>query len=190
MTEDEIIIAQFREGDQDAFSNLMKKYKSLIFSYVRRKVGNDDDADDITQEVFVKVYKALPNWQPRASFQTWLYTIARNRCIDYHRAKARRQFHSLDDDEEYMPVPPATDIYSDPEKMAEENELGRIISEAIKQLSPKQKEVFILHHYQGLQIKEIAAALGMADGSVKVHHHRAMKKLKNILAPLREKGQI
>ncbi|MBM3239914.1 RNA polymerase sigma factor [Candidatus Poribacteria bacterium] len=190
MTEDEILIAQFKDGDQNAFSTLMTKYKSLLFSYVRRKVGDNDDAEDITQEVFVKVYRALPNWQPRASFQTWLYTIARNRCTDYHRARTRRQFQSLDDDEEFTLTPPATDIYSDPEKMAEESELGRIISEAIEQLSPKQKEVFRLHHYQGLQIKEIAETLGMADGSVKVHHHRAMKKLKKILAPLRDKGEI
>ncbi|MBM3239915.1 sigma-70 family RNA polymerase sigma factor [Candidatus Poribacteria bacterium] len=89
MTEDEILIAQFKDGAQDALSKLLKKYKSLIFSYVRHKVGDNDDADDITQEVFVEVYRALPNWQPRASFQTWLYTIARNRCTDYHRAKAR-----------------------------------------------------------------------------------------------------
>jgi RNA polymerase sigma-70 factor (ECF subfamily) len=97
MTEDEILIAQFKAGDQNAFSTLMTKYKSLIFSYVRRKVGDNDDANDITQEVFVEVYRALPNWQPRASFQTWLYTIARNRCTDYHRAKVQSQFHSIDE---------------------------------------------------------------------------------------------
>ncbi|MBC8230013.1 sigma-70 family RNA polymerase sigma factor [bacterium] len=96
MTEDETLIARFRDGDQDAFSKLVNKYKSLIFSYVRRKVGDSDDADDITQDVFVKAYRALPNWQPRASFQTWLYTIARNFCTDYHRVKAGRQSHSLD----------------------------------------------------------------------------------------------
>ncbi len=190
MTEDEILITKFKEGDQDAFSKLMGKYKTFIFSYVRRKTSSDDDADDITQEVFVNVYKALPKWQPRASFKTWLYTIARNRCIDYHRARARRRFHYIDDDEEFTPILQATDIYSNPEKMAEESELRRIISEAIEQLSPKQKEVFILYRYQGLQIKEIAETLGIAEGSVKVHHHRAMKKLKIILAPLREKGEI
>ncbi len=68
MTEYEILIAQFKEGDQNAFSKLMNRYKSVIFSYVRRKVSSADDADDITQDVFVNVYKALPKWQPRASF--------------------------------------------------------------------------------------------------------------------------
>ena len=87
-------------------------------------------------------------------------------------------------------MPPATDIYSDPERMAEEHELGQIIKEAVEELSPKQREVFILYHYHGLQIKEIAETLGMADGSVKVHHHRAMKKLRKLLAPLKEKGKI
>lgn len=91
MTEDEILIDQFRNGDQDAFSKLMQKYQTPIFDYVRRKVGNDDDANDITQEVFVKVHRALPDWQPRASFQTWLYTLARNRCTDYHRDRARNR---------------------------------------------------------------------------------------------------
>ncbi len=190
MTEDEVLIAKFKTGDERAFSQLMQKYKSKIISYVRRKVGTHEDAYDITQEVFVKVYRALPKWEPRASFQTWLFTITRNRCTDYHRAQARRRFHSLDNEEESISMPTATDIYSDPERMAEEHELGQIIKDAIEELSPKQKEVFILYHYHGLQIKEIAETLGMADGSVKVHHHRAMKKLRKLLAPLKEKGKI
>ncbi len=88
MTEDEVFIAQFKTGDERAFNQLVQKYKSEIISYVRRKVGNDEDADDITQDVFVKMYRALPKWQPRVSFKTWLYTIARNQCTDYHRTQA------------------------------------------------------------------------------------------------------
>ncbi len=184
--DDKILVAQFKVGDQNAFSKIMKKYNVRIFSYVRYKVKNYEDAKDITQDIFVKVFKALPNWEPKATFQTWLYTIARNRCIDHFRARSRRTTYSLDDDEQ-IDIPVATGIRSNPEKIAREGEIGMYIRNALSQLSPKQRDVFTLYHYEGLQIKDIAEVLGISEGTVKVHHHRAMKKLKEILEPVRDK---
>jgi len=184
--DDNILVAQFQAGAQNAFSKIMEKYNARIFSYVRHKVRNYEDAKDITQDIFVKVFKALPNWQPKATFQTWLYTIARNRCIDHFRARSKRTTYSLDDDEQ-VDIPVDTNLRSNPEKMAREGEIGMYIRDALDQLSPKQRDVFILYHYEGLQIKDIGKVLGISEGTVKVHHHRAMKKLKEILSPLRDK---
>jgi len=189
MTEedDNILVAQFKAGAQNAFSKIMEKYNARIFSYARRYINNNEDAQDITQDIFIKVFKALPNWEPKATFQTWLYTIARNRCIDHFRARSRRTTYSLDDDDEQIDMPVATSLRSNPERMAREREIGRYIRNALTQLSPKQRDVFILYHYEGLQIKDIAKVLGISEGTVKVHHHRAMKKLNEILGPLKDK---
>ena len=84
----------------------------------------------------------------------------------------------------------STDPYSNPVKEVEEQELGRIIREAVDQLSPKQKSVFILNRYEGLQIREVAETLGMAEGTVKIHLHRAMKRLQTLLHPLWENNEI
>ena len=184
--DDDILVAQFKAGDQNAFSKILEKYNPRIFRYVKRNVKNDEDARDITQDIFIKVFKALSNWEPRAAFQTWMYTVARNRCIDHFRAHSRRTTYSLGDDDEQFDIV-ATNLRSNPEKMAREGEIGMYIRDALAKLSAKQRDVFILYHYEGLRIKDIAEALGISEGTVKVHHHRAMKKLQDILSSIRDK---
>ena len=188
--EDEMLVAQFQAGRPDAFDEIMKRYKHRIYAYLLRSVKNYEDAEELTIEVFFKVYCALDSWKPQARFSTWLYKIAHNLSIDHHRAKSRRQTYSLDDEELSLDEPKAVDLRSNPEWEAEEKDRGRMIREAIDQLSPKQRAVFMLNRYQGLQIKEITEVLGMAEGTVKIHLHRAMKKLKTLLQPLWDENDI
>lgn len=188
--EDEILVAQFQAGHLDVFDDLMKRYKGQIYSYLLRSVKNYEDAEELTIEVFFKAYRALDTWKPQARFSTWLYKIAHNLSIDFHRAKSRRHTYSLDNEEFVLDEPKAVDLWSNPEWEAEEKDRHRIIRDAIDQLSPKQKAVFMLNRYQGLQIKEITEILGMAEGTVKVHLHRAIKKLQTLLLPLWEKNDI
>ena len=190
IVEDEILVAQFQAGRPDAFDDLMKRYKGQIYAYLLRSVKNYEDAEELTIEVFFKAYRALDTWKPQARFSTWLYKIAHNLSIDFHRAKSRRQTYSLDDDEFVLEEPTAGDMWSNPEWEIEEKDRHRVIREAIDQLSPKQKAVFILNRYQGLQIKEITEVLGMAEGTVKIHLHRAVKKLQTLLLPLWETNDI
>ena len=190
IVDDEMLVAQFQAGRQDAFDELMKRYKQRIYAYLLRSVKNYEDAEELTIEVFFKVYRALGNWQPQAKFSTWLYRIAHNLAIDFHRAKSRRQTYSLDDEELSLDEPIASDLGSDPAWQVEENDRHRVIRAAIDQLSPKQKDVFMLNRYEGLQIKEITEVLDMAEGTVKIHLHRAMKKLKILLQPLWESNEI
>ncbi|MCE2395821.1 RNA polymerase sigma factor [Candidatus Poribacteria bacterium] len=190
MVEDEMLVAQFQAGRLDAFDDLMKRYKGQIYAYLLRSVKNYEDAEELTIEVFFKAYRALDTWKPQARFSTWLYKIAHNLSIDFHRAKSRRQTYSLDDEELSIDEPTAVDLWSNPEWEIEEKDRHRVIREAIDQLSPKQKAVFMLNRYQGLQIKEITEVLGMAEGTVKIHLHRAVKKLQTLLLPLWETNDI
>ena len=190
IVEDEMLVAQFQAGRLDAFDDLMKRYKGQIYAYLLRSVKNYEDAEELTIEVFFKVYRALDTWKPQARFSTWLYKIAHNLSIDFHRAKSRRHTYSLDDEEFSVDEPTAVDLWSNPEWELEEKDRHRVIREAIDQLSPKQKAVFMLNRYQGLQIKEITEVLGMAEGTVKIHLHRAVRKLQTLLQPLWEGNEI
>ncbi|MDE0084846.1 MAG: sigma-70 family RNA polymerase sigma factor [Candidatus Poribacteria bacterium] len=190
LIDDEMLVAQFKSGSQKAFDELMKRYERRIFGYLLRSVRNYEDAEDLTLEVFFKAYRALDSWEPKAKFSTWLYTIASNLAIDYHRAKARQPVYVFEDEDVIEARLVATDISSNPEKQLEEKERGRIIREAVDELSSKQKAVFMLTRYEGLQIREVAEALGMAEGTVKIHLHRAMKKLQTLLRPLWENNEL
>ncbi len=190
IVEDEMLVAQFQAGRLDAFDDLMKRYKGQIYAYLLRSVKNYEDAEELTIEVFFKVYRALDTWKPQARFSTWLYKIAHNLSIDFHRAKSRRHTYSLDDEEFSVDEPTAVDLWSNPEWELEEKDRHRVIREAIDQLSPKQKAVFMLNRYQGLQIKEITEVLGIAEGTVKIHLHRAVRKLQTLLQPLWEGNDI
>ncbi len=190
LIDDEMLVAQFKSGSQKAFDELMKRYERRIFGYLLRSVRNYEDAEELTLEVFFKAYRALGSWEPKAKFSTWLYTIASNLSIDYHRSKSRKPVFILEDEDVIEKRLVATDISSNPEKHLEDKECGRIIREAVDELSSKQKAVFMLTRYEGLQIKEVAETLGLAEGTVKIHLHRAMKKLQTILRPLWENNEI
>ncbi|MDE0297354.1 MAG: sigma-70 family RNA polymerase sigma factor [Candidatus Poribacteria bacterium] len=188
--EDELLVAQFQAGRRYAFDELMKRYKHKIYAYLLRSVRNCEDAEELTIEVFFKAYRALDGWQPQARFSTWIYKIAHNLSIDHHRAKSRRVTFSLDDDELAIEEPVASDLGSDPAWQLEEKDRNSVIRAAVDQLSPNQKAVFMLNRYEGLQINEITDVLGIAEGTVKVHLHRAMKKLQILLKPYWEGNEI
>ena len=188
--EDEILVTKLQLGDQDAFDELMRRYKHRIYAYILRSVKNYEDAEELTVEVFFKVYRALHKWKPQAKFSTWLYKIAYNVSIDHHRAKKRHIIHSLDNNLSSIDEPTAKDLGSDPEKLIVEKDRHRVINQAVDHLSQNQKKVFLMNRYDGLQIKEIAEILGIAEGTVKIHLHRAIKKLRVLLQPFRENSEI
>ena len=190
LIDDEMLVAQFKSGSQKAFDELMKRYERKIFGYLLRSVRNYEDAEELTLEVFFKAYRALNTWKPKAKFSTWLYTIASNLSIDYHRSKSRQPVYMYEDEESIEKRLVAHDISSNPEKNLEDKERGRLIREAVDELSSKQKAVFMLSRYEGLQIKEVANTLGMAEGTVKIHLHRAIKKLQTLLRPLWENNEL
>jgi RNA polymerase sigma-70 factor (ECF subfamily) len=180
MTDDETLVNRIKEGDMSAFEEIMRKYNRQIYLLALKMTGNHEDAQDISQEVFVRVFKAIPSWKPKASFYTWLRTVTMNLCIDYHRSKVRHQTQSLDDKDN-----PIASISADPSQSpldnAEADELMRRVLKATEELSPQQRKVFMLCHYGGLSREEAAQIMNCAVGTIKAHLSRATAKMRDLL---------
>ncbi len=183
MTDDEVLIKRFKGGDLSAFDELMSKYWKPVYYLARRMTNSHEDAEDISQEVFARVFRTLPLWKPRASFYTWLRTVASNLCIDYHRTRIRRQTQPLESKEgAIMDIP--TGPGGDPLKITEAGELKQRILLATEQLSPRQRKAFMLCRYGGLSLKEAAEIMGCAEGTIKAHLNRATAKMRDLLKDL------
>jgi len=189
MIDDEILIERIREGDLSAFDELMNKHSKSIYYLAFRMTDSREDAEDIRQEVFVRVFRALPKWKPRASFYTWLRTVTMNLCIDHHRKRIRRQTKPLEDrDGNVMDIP--TDSSSDPLRKAEGEELMQKVLLAAEKLSSRQREAFMLFHYADMSLKEAAEAMDCAVGTVKAHLNRATAKMRDLLQDLADEWKI
>ncbi len=181
--EDELV-ERFQNGEKEVFNQLVLTYQRKIYSLVYKYVRNAETAKDLSQEVFIKAFQAMPTFRRQSTFYSWIYRIAVHRCIDFIRQQDRFKTLSLEElstgtGEEWAfndssPLPP---------DLAETNELGQIIVEAIRQLPPKQQCVFKLRHQEGLQLKEIAARLDRSEGTIKTHLHHARQRLQTLLLP-------
>jgi RNA polymerase sigma-70 factor (ECF subfamily) len=189
MTDDEMLIERIKEGDLSAFDELMSKYSRKIYYLAYRMTNNPEDAEDISQEVFARVFRALPKWKPKASFYTWLRTVAVNLCIDHHRTRIRHQAQSLDGKQGFAVNIPA-DSSGDPGRAAESEELMQRILLATEELSPRQRRAFMLFHYGDLSLKEAAEIMGCAVGTIKAHLNRATAKLRDLLKDLADDWEI
>ena len=182
--DDRFLVEQILSGDTQAFGKLVSKYQKRIYDLAYNFTHHVDDAWDLSQEIFLRAFKALKNFKGESTFYTWLYQIARNACIDYTRKRKRYQNVALDDNilsqkhNFYKVV-----SYDMPDRYVERKELEAVISQAIAQLPPRQKQVFILRHYEGLALKEIADELGLRIGSVKAHLFNATRALRKLLTP-------
>lgn len=178
---DEVVVRRAREGDREAFRSLFERYRDPIYSYVRRMVG-PEAADDLAQDVFVRAYQALPRLKAPGAFRGWLYQIAANRVRD-HWKLVRPETVSLD-------VPAGDDGYElavadagpGPEGVAVRKELSAAIEQAVAALPPERREVVLLHHLRGLDVRAIAGILGIAEGTVKSRLGRARAELRVALA--------
>ncbi len=183
--EDTSLIEQFLEGDNTAFDQLLLRYQKRIYVQVYHMVPHREDALDLTQEVFLKAFQGLPRFNRRANFYTWLYRIAVNCCIDFLRARGRRpadlQGLYLNHD------PPAAQ--ASPLNHIEADEMSQQIRIAVMGLAPKQREIFILRHWENLRISDIARRVKRSEGTVKAQLCHAHRKLRERLRPYVEQGQ-
>jgi len=184
VNEDIELVERFQCGDVSAFDALVNKYQSKVYDIVYCHTRNVEDAYDLSQEVFFRVFKSLGRFKKKSSFYTWLYKIAINACIDYGRQSKRVQTIPL---EEWAAVGEFYDSnmnmgYS-PARVLELHELRHQIAIAIDQLPPKQRAVFIMKRHQGLSLEEIAKVLNRSVGTVKAHLSHATSKLACLLGP-------
>lgn len=166
------LVADARKGDLAAFDRLVTKHEIKIYNLCYRMVRDQNDARDLAQDTFVKAYKALPKFDGRSSFSTWLYRIAVNGSINFLKKKPREL--SL----EY----PYEGVSSyNPESTYRTRMMRKALSEAINKLPDVQRAVFTLKQLEELSYKEIAEYLGKSIGTIKASHHQAVNNLKNYL---------
>jgi len=183
------LIIQAQKGDQSAFEELVYRYDRNVLSVAMKYANDEDDAKDLYQEVFIRVYRGLKNFRFQSEFSTWLFRITTNVCLTYKsRSKAhlRVSINKNFDDEESELSTTEELIYdgSSPEEISSGTDLGEIVNAAVESLSPKQKMTFILKHYEGYKIREIAEMLNCKEGTVKKYLFDAIKNLRKKLSPV------
>lgn len=176
------LIARAQAQDDAAFDQIMRLHADRIYNYVRRMVGNPQDAEDITQEVFIRAYQGLSQFDGRSSLSTWLFRIATNLCIDHKRRQSRRvqtipYHHDEADEEEGDWEFPDTAQPSALEQLLTK-ELQEVVERAIEALSPKLKTVLLLYDVEGLSYEQIAEALGIPTGTVKSRLFAAREQIR------------
>ena len=178
------LIRLAQSGNVDAFDQLVQRYDRKVFSLAASYVHSSDDAKDIFQEVFLRVYKALPKFESRSEFSTWLFRIATNVCLS-HRSRSKRQRHQglRDEGEEEDGVshgvaPESTDNVGE---TVEQAEFHGHIKEALARLSPRQRLVFLLKYYEEFKVREIAEMTALSEGSVKKYLFEATNRMRTIL---------
>ena len=181
--EDELV-NRFQNGDIEAFNPLVLKYEKKIYNLIYQQIRDRETAKDISQEVFLKAFKALPSFKGGSAFYSWIYRIAINSSIDFQRQRNRSRvltFEELPPDAD--DVLRMSDSHPSPEKLLEEKELGKVIRKAVQELPPGQRRVFNLRHRRELAIKEIAVLLNRSEGTIKAHLHHAHRRLQGMLLP-------
>jgi RNA polymerase sigma-70 factor, ECF subfamily len=155
-----------------------------VFRLAYRMTGNEQDAEDVVQESFLRAYRQLGRFESRANFGTWLYRIVANCSVDLMRSKQARHDQVRGDSLDEAADLPALDSPG-PERMAQSAEIERRVRSALDGLSPLERAAFTLRHYEGRSIDEIGTTLGLGTSAAKHSVFRAVKKLRVALAPLR-----
>lgn len=173
LLEDAEILSLFREENtrSEAFNLLLKKHQQRVYWHIRRMVINHDDADDLVQEVFIKVWKNLGTFREDAQLFTWIYRIATNECITFLNRKKMRNNVSLGEDSDYL----VQDLQSEAYLTADAIQLK--LQKALLTLPDKQRLVFNMKYFDDLKYEEISEMLGTSVGALKASYHLAIKKI-------------
>jgi RNA polymerase sigma-70 factor (ECF subfamily) len=177
-TADLELAARCRAGDTDAFEELYRQHARRLYSLVVRMIGSAQDAEDLLQEVFLQAYRKLPGFRGESTLGTWLYRLTMNHCLDHLRgrqAKMSRATASIDEESVDEPAAPDPVVPSAISRMD--------LERAIEALPPGSKAAFLLHDVEGFEHQEIAAILGISEGTSKSQVHKARMKLRVLLRP-------
>lgn len=186
---DEALLRAYADGDPGAFEALFNRYRTPLFNFLLRRVGDRGRAEELYQETWTKVIERSGEFRGEAKFSTWLYTIARNGCIDHQRKMKHRRHASLDETERGAAHPKIERVANPgpaPDQLAGGATLRDRIGEAVAALPDDQREVFLLRQLQGLGFKEIAEIVGVPANTVKSRMRYALERLQHGLDDLRE----
>lgn len=176
-TEDKDLLIQFRNlaTREEAFTVLMRKYQERLYWHIRRLVVQHEDANDVLQNVFIKVWKSLENFREDSQLFTWLYRIATNECLTALEQRKKRNTASLDDTENEL----ASAVKADPHFDA--NRLEWKLQLAIQALPEKQRIVFTLRYYDEMPYQQMSEMLNTSEGALKASYHHAVKKIEDFI---------
>lgn len=179
---DEEVIASFKAGDEQAFKELIQRYTSALFNFSARLVGKNE-APDIVQDIFIKVWKNIRRFDAsKASFKTWIFTIAKNTTTDFLRKKRDYLFSDMENPEEedqfYQKIPDEEIL---PDESLEKLEDKEMLESVLAELRPAYREILLLHYREDMTFNEISEVLKKPLNTVKSQHRRALLELKKII---------
>jgi RNA polymerase sigma-70 factor (ECF subfamily) len=175
---DEQLMLAYRAGDAGAFEELYRRHKGPLYRFVLRSIRAREQAEELYQEIWMRLIEARERYEPQAKFTTWLYTIAHNRLVDHWR-KRGLQLVSLDQEE--APAEPSAAPSSQPELVLQGKQSLARFARALQALPPAQREAFLLHEESGLSVAEIARTTGADEEAAKSRLRYALSKLKEAL---------
>ena len=185
-TETDALIERCLAGDQEAWNQIVRTHWRKVFNLAYKFVGRHDEAEDLAQDVFLKIFKALHTFDRRANFQTWLISISRNLCIDHYRSVRKERETMARDVDASTLTPPARE--RSPLGELEQLDLRQRIREALAELPPTLREAVVLRDLQEFSYQEIAAQLRLPEGTVKSRINRGRLELARQLRRLQNKG--
>ena len=176
------LIRQAQEGDRSAFDALIRLYDQNVLRMALQVVGSPEEARDLYQEAFLKVYRSIRNFRSEAKFSTWLYRVVMNVCLDHLRRQKTRKEVAVpqpeDGEPEFFQTVPDERPTLNPERATHSKEIGRRIQVALERLNPRERMVFEMKHYQGLRLRAIGEICKTSEQTVKNCLFRATQKLR------------
>ncbi len=183
------LIRQAQSGSSIAFAQLVALHDRRVLQLAQQLLNDQRDAQDVYQDIFMNVFRKLPSFRFESAFSTWLYRIVVNHCINFRKRRTRARHEPLEHSifvEEEEPLSQFKDAGLDPERELLNRELGEEIMSALATLSEKQRAVFVLRHFHGHKLQEIAEILDTAEGTVKNYLFRATQHLQKRLRAYHE----
>jgi len=171
---DSELVRQIQSGDAAAFDELMRRYKRPVVNFAFRMLGSAEDADDVAQDVFVRVYRNLDTYRPETKFSTWLFALARNAAIDRLRWRTRHPTESMES-------APEISASSGTAEEVNAREIGEMIGAAVAELPEDQRTALVLSEYHGMTCAEVAAVMRCSEKSVESRLYRAKQTLRRTL---------
>lgn len=176
---DSVAVARVRSGDGDAYRALVERHGRSVFRLAYRMTGNEQDAEDVVQETFLRAYRQLHRWEARSSFSTWLYRIAANYALDLVRMRKRHGEVAIVEGSSGFASPSPG-----PERLLEASKVQACVARTLDELSRQERTAFVLRHFEGQSIDQIGNALGLSASATKHSIFRAVQKLRRALSPL------
>ena len=182
------VIQRCLNGDQSAWDSIVRTHWRKVFNVAYKFVGRHDQAEDLTQDVFLKLFRSLDTFDRRANFQTWLISVSRNLCIDHYR-KVRKEREAINRDVDPAQLSPIAPTKS-PEVTLEERDRVQLLRQALDKLAPTLRSALMLRDIQELSYQEIAQRLDLPEGTVKSRINRGRTALARQIQKLREQQDV